>query len=423
MRKTKKIVIHLGLFLLAMVTTTIAGMEHSKYPFTFFNYINGAVHWNYSWDHVWNGLKYSVPFLLILTVHEFGHYFTAMYHKVKSSLPYYIPLWLPGIFAIGTMGAVIRLGKTRSTKQFFDIGVAGPLAGFIVALVVLWYGFTHLPPTQYLLEVNSQYEKVYQKYGEADFANHLIENDKMELANMKRTVLDSLRREGWNEDKIEAVSQQFGAHIYVFGTNLMFEFFKKYVATHPERVPDKYNLLHYPFLFAGYLALFFTALNLMPIGQLDGGHILYGLIGQKRFKIISPVIFTVFVVYAGLGMDYILPSKVDTIQELIINSALYVGFLTIIYRPVFNTFKSRLAIAMAIFSVQFFVGMFFPHIHGYAGFLFFALILSRLLGIYHPPAPHEHKLDTKRKVIGWVSLVIFVLCFSPQPFGSEFIQP
>jgi membrane-associated protease RseP (regulator of RpoE activity) len=77
------------------------------------------------------GLNFPFPFLLILTVHEFGHYFVARYHKVKVTLPYYLPM-PPFQFSLGTMGALIRLReKVYSKKQNFDIGLAGPLAGFV----------------------------------------------------------------------------------------------------------------------------------------------------------------------------------------------------------------------------------------------------------------------------------------------------
>src|SRR5690606_26078628 len=123
----------------------------------------------YSWQDFARGFAYSVPLLLILTVHEFGHYFVAMFHKVKASLPYYIPI--PPIpffpFNLGTMGAVIRL-RSRPVRniQNFDIGIAGPLAGFVVALVVLFYGFQTLPPPEYIY----QFHPAYEAYG-TDYAD------------------------------------------------------------------------------------------------------------------------------------------------------------------------------------------------------------------------------------------------------------
>ena len=121
----------------------------------------------FTWEDFLNGTKFSIPFLLILTVHEFGHYFTAKYHNVKSSLPYYIPLPpLPGFpSVIGTLGAVIRLrSKVISNVHHFDIGLAGPLAGFIVALVILFYGFTHLPEPEYVFQFHPEYQELGLDY-------------------------------------------------------------------------------------------------------------------------------------------------------------------------------------------------------------------------------------------------------------------
>lgn len=148
-RETKRIFLQVGLFLLTFITTTLAGAEwiHGW----LFLWVPEPLGWNAFTD----GLSYSIPFLLILTTHEFGHYFMARYHKVKVSLPYYFPFWLGflGLMSIGTFGAFIRIReRLRSVAQTFDIGIAGPLAGFVVALGVLFYGFTHLPPKEHILK-------------------------------------------------------------------------------------------------------------------------------------------------------------------------------------------------------------------------------------------------------------------------------
>jgi membrane-associated protease RseP (regulator of RpoE activity) len=118
----KRVLLQLVLFIITFITTTLAGAE--------WTYGRSIFAPNYSWSDFFSGLEYSVPFLLILTVHEFGHYFAARYHKIKVSLPYYLPM-PPMQFSIGTMGALIRLReKVYSKKQNFDIGLAGPLAGF-----------------------------------------------------------------------------------------------------------------------------------------------------------------------------------------------------------------------------------------------------------------------------------------------------
>ncbi|MBT8401313.1 MAG: site-2 protease family protein, partial [Rhodothermia bacterium] len=98
-----------------------------------------------------DGLRFALPLMLFLTVHEFGHYFAARHHEVRVSLPYYIPLPL---FGIGTLGAVIRIREqVPSMRTLFDIGVAGPVAGFVAALAILVATLATLPPPDYLLDL------------------------------------------------------------------------------------------------------------------------------------------------------------------------------------------------------------------------------------------------------------------------------
>ena len=128
----KEILIHLSLFVVTFITTTLAGAE--------WTYGRSVFMPDYTWVDFLSGMSYAIPFLLILTVHEFGHYFTAIHYRVKTTLPYFIPL-PPITFMFGTMGALIRLkGKVSSKLHHFDIGIAGPLAGFVVAFAVLLYG-------------------------------------------------------------------------------------------------------------------------------------------------------------------------------------------------------------------------------------------------------------------------------------------
>src|SRR6187551_3202604 len=101
-KETRRILLQILLFIVTFITTTFAGAEwaHGKSVFA----------GDFTWNDFVGGMEYSIPFLLILTVHEFGHYFTAMYHKVKSSLPYYIPIFIPiAAMNIGSFGAVIRI--------------------------------------------------------------------------------------------------------------------------------------------------------------------------------------------------------------------------------------------------------------------------------------------------------------------------
>lgn len=370
----KKFFIHLGLFVITLITTTLAGAEWQ------FGRFLGFEESPLTWQHFLEGFYFSLPFLGILTIHEFGHFFTARWHKVKVTLPYYLPFWFGfiGMPSIGTMGAFIRIKEyINSRTKYFDIGIAGPLAGFVVALGVLFYGFTHLPPAEYIFEIHPE----YQEHGLA-YADHVYEDNE-------------------------------GA--FKVGTTLLFEFFKQFVASDPSRVPNDYEMIHYPWLFAGYLALFFTALNLIPIGQLDGGHVLYGLIGSRRHRKISAILFIFFITYAGIGVV----SPYGKFEDLLYEVPLYAGFLYLVLSRLTASKKNNLLIAVAILFFQFFLVLIFPQLKGYQGWLVFALLLGRFLGLYHPQAYFDEPLDNKRKVLGWVALIIFILCFSPSPFVVE----
>ncbi|WP_316929006.1 site-2 protease family protein [Nitritalea halalkaliphila] len=229
-------------------------------------------------------------------------------------------------------------GFIRSRRQFFDIGVAGPLAGFIVALALLVYGFLNLPEADYIYSIHPE-------YADPDYAGPDAES---------------------------------GMVAFELGYNALFWLLEKTLAD-PERMPEIGEVIHYPYLFAGYLALFFTALNLLPVGQLDGGHVIYGLF-PKHHKEIALTAYTLFIAFAGLGLIH----PQDTTSELLISIPLYVGFLYICYRKTPMQNQTRLALVLTLAAVQYLSLFFFPNLEGYAGWLFFAFILGRVLGIYHP---------------------------------------
>lgn len=371
----KKYSLHLLLFLITIISTTLAGAEWMTGRS--FLFVENPLGWN---DFL-KGFNYSIPFLLALTFHEFGHYFTAKYYSVKASLPYYIPFWLSGMMGFGTMGAFIRLNdRPKSRKQYFDIGIAGPLAGFVVAILVLWYGFTHLPPADYVFTVHPE----YKAFG-ANYAEKVYEN--------------------------------LAGQIYI-GDNLIFWFFKTYIAE-PSLVPNQYELMHYPYLMAGYLALFFTALNLIPIGQLDGGHILYGLIGKQLNNIISPTLLVIFAFYGGLGIFSIHDFQFLHFSEYLEKLwpfVLYIIFLKICFSRILEESYLDWILALGVPILQLISTQLFPNFIGYSGFLPFLFLLGRFLGVYHPDVVDDRPLDFNRKLLGWLSLVIFILCFSPKPF-------
>jgi len=208
-----------------------------------------------------------------------------------------------------------------------------------------------------------------------------------------------------------------GPKIYL-GDNLLFKFFKNYAVEDKSKVPNKHEIMHYPWLLAGFLALFFTALNLMPVGQLDGGHVLYGLAGSKNHRLISSGVFLIFVFYAGLGV--INPHDVNQdLTDLVLYIPLYIFFLYIIFFSFSKDAKNRLMIAVVVFALQFLTSYIYPEVQGYRGWLVFAFLLGRVLGVYHPPTLIEEPIGTNRQILGWIALVIFIISFSPQPLIIE----
>lgn len=373
--KTRKtLIIQIVLFIVTLIATTLAGAE--------WMYGKSMVYEEaqLSFSELLAGLYFSVPFLGILTFHEFGHYFTAKYYKVKVTFPFYIPLWLGFIPmpSIGTMGAFIRIKSLiQSRKEYFDIGVAGPLTGFVIALLVLTYGFTHLPDADYIFEIHPEYKEYGMNYEE-----YIYEQNETNL---------------------------------VVGDNLLFLFFKKFVAD-PDKIPNNYEMYHYPWLFAGYLALFFTALNLIPIGQLDGGHVIYGLFGYKNSRIISRVLFLIMITISGIGL---LPSgPINT--DFVISGAFYLLFLYLAFHHFERNIKKRVLLVIWVMIVQIFSAKIFPQIADYGIYMMFAFLIGRFLGIDHPKAIVDKPLDPNRKIVGWIALVVFLISFTPRPLYLEF---
>jgi len=310
--KRKTYLLHLTLFAITFITTIIAGME----------WTTGKMG-PYEFNDMAKGLPYAISILLILTFHEFGHYFAAIYHKVKTTLPYYIPFPpIPGFFNFGTMGAVI---KTKSiipnNKAMFDIGVAGPIAGFIASTAVLIYGFTHLPSVDYILQIHPDY--FTPEYGKD------------------------------------------GIHLE-FGDTILFYILRSIFTNPNEFVPPMSEIYHYPYLCVGWFGLFITAMNLIPVGQLDGGHIIFSMFGHK----IHEAIASISMLGLGfLGMSGLLGSIMN----------LDLGF-------------------------------------GWTGWLLWAFILYFFIKVKHPPVPHFEKLSPTRMILGYIAITILILSFSPSPF-------
>lgn len=304
--------LHILLFVITFITTTIAGAE----------WITGFGN-TFDIKELLIGLPYSVSILFMLGSHEFGHFFASKYHKVDATLPYFIPFpSLEGFLNFGTLGAVIRTrSPIPSKKALFDVGVAGPLAGFVACIIILVYGFTHLPGIDYILAIHPDYFS--PEYGK-------------------------------NALNLE------------FGNTLLYYFMQEIFTDGSQFVPPMSEIYHYPYLCVGWFGLFVTAMNLIPVGQLDGGHIAYAVFGEKKHLAIASISMIMLIIL-GVG-----------------------GFITSFMNLNFE--------------------------FGWSGWLFWAFILYFFIKVQHPPIYDEEELDSKRKIIGYISLLIFVISFSPNPF-------
>lgn len=232
---------------------------------------------------------FSACLMSILTAHEFGHYFAARYHRVPASLPYFIPA--PTLF--GTFGAIIRMSPDiPNRKALFDIAAAGPLAGVVLAIPITFVGL----------------------------------------------MLSSVQPDSGADGNIR------------LGDPLLMQLFMRIL----EMVPEEGMVVFlHDVAFAGWVGLFVTALNLLPMGQLDGGHIAHAVFGGRSVHVAR-------LAFAGL---------------LII-------CVTISYN--------------------------------YA----FFLVLVFLTRIRHPPTRDDSEsLDVDRKLLAWILLGVFVLCFVPEPLS------
>jgi membrane-associated protease RseP (regulator of RpoE activity) len=320
--------INILLFLLTFFTTTVAGVQWvGKNPFELTN--------------LRYGLPYSISILFVLGVHEFGHYFAARYHKVKVTLPYFLPFPPTPLFLnFGTLGALIRTKAVVPTRRaMFDIGVAGPLAGFAACIIVLIFGFLTLPGRDYILSIHPYYDFTSQSTNEAQ----------------------GLPLE--------------------FGRTILFSFLS-WLFTDPVKqfVPPMSEVYHYPYLCVGWFGLFVTAMNLIPIGQYDGGHLIYTMFGDKHRKIAR----TSFILLLLLGLPAVLDSLIRGIASYFVQQPL----------------------AQIIPLAQ----------YSWTGWFLWALISYYAVKLYHPPVPDETPLDERRVILGWSTILVFILCFSFAPF-------
>ena len=247
-----RLLLHLLLFIAALASavvagTFLAGLDPLR---TRFAEIGGGlfpVPTRIRFDQLGAGLTFGVTFIGILLAHELGHYLLARRHRVPVSLPYFIPF--PPYFSIvGTLGAFIRLrGPIANRSVLFDIGVAGPLVSFALSLPVLLAGL-HLSEVIPALDSGTYPFRV------------LFLGEPVWLGSSAL-----LKLAAW--------------------------------ATLPGLEPGHAVLLH-PLAFAGWLGIFVTALNLIPLGQLDGGHILYALVGPRQRSL--GTVFVLLLIPLGL---------------------------------------------------------------------------------------------------------------------------
>ncbi len=231
-KETARPGLNLLLFVLTLLSTLAAGyLIAGSFPFITFNPFLRPL-------RLLDGVPFSFTLIAILGTHEFGHYFTARRYGASVSLPFFIPA-PPPIFLFGTMGAVIRMrSPARDRNSLFDIAVAGPLAGLVVAVPALLLGLSW-----------SQVAKI-PAGGAMTFGDSLL----MRLAT-------------W----------------LVFGP-----------------IPAGMDVFVHPVALAGWVGLFVTALNLFPVGQLDGGRIAYALFGEWHRQIS----IATFVGLIGLGVGF-----------------------------------------------------------------------------------------------------------------------
>jgi membrane-associated protease RseP (regulator of RpoE activity) len=280
---------HVLLFLLTLATTTLVGADH--YAAFLSEFRNADI--VFSWRLLAGGLWYSLTILGILGAHEMGHYLACRWYQIDATLPFFLPL--PPPFFTGTLGAVIRIREPFPTRTvLFDIGVAGPIAGFLVLVPALFIG---LSLSSVVPAPPATTELIY--LGEPLLFKWAV----------------------WT----------------VFGT-----------------IPDGQTFNMHPMVFAVWFGMLATALNLLPFGQLDGGHITYATLGRWA----TPI--SLVTVCSALVMTYVSTSWI--IMTVMMLAMLY------------------------------------------------------LLGPRHPRVIYEYEpLARGRRTIAIIALIILVLCFTPVP--------
>lgn len=314
--------VNLGLFLLTLLSVIFAGAVFANVNF-YGNEVSsfGIDSVQEVLELVLGGVPFALALLGILVAHEFGHYLAGRYHNTAVTLPYFLPF--PGSI-LGTLGAFIRMKEPpRNRRVLLDIGVAGPLAGFVVAVPILFVGLT-------LSELSTL------PSGPAQAQGLTLEGNSILYLFAKYLVKGELLPAPAGYGGVSPVA--YWLRYFFLG----------------EPVPyGGVDVLVHPLAWAGWAGLLVTALNLIPAGQLDGGHLTYTLFGPKVSR----------------------------------------------FWPV-------IVLALAAF------GFVWPGWWIWAALIFF-------LGRNHAePLDTITPLDSKRRLVAGIGLLIFVLTFSPVPLST-----
>ena len=214
------------------------------------------------WDallHLWRGWPFAASLLSILLAHEFGHYLMGRYHKTTVTLPFFLPLPYP-FSILGTLGAVIQMKERPKNKRtLFDIGVAGPLAGLVVAIPVLLYGLS--------------LSELAVLSGEG-----LLEGNSIVYLLAKFAVFGK-----WLPEPVS------------YGNLPPFLYWVRYFFTSAPSPLGALDVQVHNIAWAGWAGLLVTSLNLIPMGTLDGGHIIYAALGDKAKKFVNGIFVTMIV--------------------------------------------------------------------------------------------------------------------------------
>jgi len=206
---------------------------------------------------LWKGLPFAASLLAILLAHEFGHYLAARFHNTKVTLPYFIPFPLS---PFGTMGAFINIKELPKNKRvMLDIGLAGPLAGLVIAIPILLLGISLSPVEQLPLSVPPQQGFVL----EGNSALYLL---------AKYAVKGEL---------LPQPAQPPANPVF---------YWLRYIFTSTPLPWGGKDVMMHPIAWAGWAGLLVTALNLIPAGQLDGGHLMFVLLGKKAVRFVPFII-------------------------------------------------------------------------------------------------------------------------------------